>query len=1747
MMNYLLLKTDRLLLFPSYTAMFNSLNQDYTQKMETFLHKAIYILCFFFSVSLLKANTFSLTSEICYNGVDDNADGLIDAADPLCKTIEVTTTADVLDGDVSSVENLENNVGPDGAISLREAIAATQSPLSRNTFHIIGFKLLNYDANHFYYQEDNIPNQVTAANKMRTTSINGSAIDGADADYPRSWYQFPINSTLPPLADNVMIDGYDLSHTQMNEHAFGGTLNTALRIEIVPTGNFPIFIINEGQEIDNQVVIRGLSLNASQELIIINEGTKGKVWLNGNYLGIDPTALAANPIARDLITINQANRPIIIGSNQDGIMDEGEINLIAGVAFNHQAILLDNVVGVSISHNYFGLGLAGDNDLNGGEGKAILSQGGRNNRFMANNISFFDTAFDLVQSNGDTIQQNLIGVHSADLSNSVIGNYGGIIKRSDGLIITENTIANSQTGWRFIEITNTQFIENELYGHLAAGLSIMDEAIDGARKNEANFIYKNKIHDNLIGILIGLDATDNSLIQNSIYQHGSIGIDLSAAEVSADGVSENDLGDFDNGPQQLLNYPSLSITNYTVVSATVSVDLDINDSFEDQRGYRIEFFANSSMTDRGGEIYIGYLDVEGDVTMEEVTLSLPEMVTSDYYISATTSVIKLPAFTEVVPSLAFGETSEFSASVALPTAEICDNNMDDDGDGLVDCEDPDCGNYSTAGQIAGEEATCASFDPVIIDNVESPLVDDRETIFYQWQKNTTDNEDWLDIIGAERMIYDPTTITQTTRYRRLTKKHLCNDWLPSNVVEKRIKPLPVAEIFTRPIGDNLCSNTPYLFEAQDAGVGSKYTWNFGAFANLDTISQKKEQTVSFLVPTEETINNTFIELQVEQEGCTQTATINYSIHPILETINVSATQPTSCGGTDGSISITAAGALDACLAMSIDGGTTYLPDNQLMVDGLGVGGYDLYLKYCADGCPINAGLITLSDPAAIQAVNDTVSGFCPGVLFKGNVAANDTLGANPVYSLAADGTHGRVTMEANGIFTYTPITAACGLDQFSYKVCDGNTGCCATAIVDVNFGDNEPPTFVDLPVDITIGIDDEIPAAASVLALDNCPAVDLDFEEESTQEKSGCGEYDYQLIRTWTATDQCGNATSHVQTISVVDETAPDIFRVHTLPNGKKMVAGVMEFTSQHWKTIHLPFNFSDNPIVFTQLVTTNEATTATIQLRNVTQNQFEIKLKEAEIDDSVHIQESVAWMAMEAGTQTEDYQFQADTIPVTHSWATVSFFKSFASIPLFFANMQTTRDSDAATLRNNGVNWNNGKVRIQEENSVDPNLAHSTETVGYLVIDHAGNLTNQEGETIGETGRKKVTNEWVTINLENIYNNPVVIANSLSIDDFDPATVRVQNVTATSFDIRVEEWSYLDTLHRAESISYLVFDGSLPLERPSNYCGVNNNNIPDFSDELIALDNTGEFLEVGYEERVGFTGTEQLIHRDWVASDICGNKGVATQTIACPGIAMQTKAILQGAMIGNNDTLMRDDLRKANLIPLVEPYTDLPTFQHIGAGGGEALNQDLLLVEGPDAIVDWVFLELRSILNKNFVVATAVGLVQRDGDIISNKGDSVIVFPSATANDYYVSIRHRNHICMISKLPYELSEDSVPMIDFTDGETVGIDAGIAMNETTLQLWAGDLNQDNAVIFQGPNTDIFYLFLAVLSDAKNTKFIDNFVSKTYSSGDVNLDGKVIYQGPSNDQSLLLFNTTLVHPENTAFFSNFILQILEKRD
>jgi hypothetical protein len=260
-----------------------------------------------------------------------------------------------------------------------------------------------------------------------------------------------------------------------------------------------------------------------------------------------------------------------------------------------------------------------------------------------------------------------------------------------------------------------------------------------------------------------------------------------------------------------------------------------------------------------------------------------------------------------------------------------------------------------------------------------------------------------------------------------------------------------------------------------------------------------------------------------------------------------------------------------------------------------------------------------------------------------------------------------------------------------------------------------------------------------------------------------------------------------------------------------------------------------------------------------------------------------------------------------------------------------------------------------------------------------------------------------------------------------------------------------------------------------------------------------------------------------------------------CIGVALQLKVKLQGALIGvGNDTLMRDDLREQGFLPQVEPYKEINLFRHAGEGGKETANLSAFELTGKDAIVDWIMVELRHESKPDSIVATKSVLLQRDGDAVMPNGDTVIHFSLARSDGYFVGVRHRNHLGVVTYDPHLLSPEPT-LIDFTDPslEVRGTYARTQVNGE-MALWTGDLNANRKVIYQGPSNDIISLFIHVITDGDNISSLANFVSKGYDLTDVDMDGSTIFQGPDNDRSKLLFNTTLSNAENQNFFANFVL-------
>lgn len=75
------------------------------------------------------------------------------------------------------------------------------------------------------------------------------------------------------------------------------------------------------------------------------------------------------------------------------------------------------------------------------------------------------------------------------------------------------------------------------------------------------------------------------------------------------------------------------------------------------------------------------------------------------------------------------------------------------------------------------------------------------------------------------------------------------------------------------------------------------------------------------------------------------------------------------------------------------------------------------------------------------------------------------------------------------------------------------------------------------------------------------------------------------------------------------------------------------------------------------------------------------------------------------------------------------------------------------------------------------------------------------------EYGQVTLDHNWITVNLKNQFINPVVIVSDLSFNGGQPAAIRMANVGANSFMIRVQEPMYLDNIHIKETVSYFVIE----------------------------------------------------------------------------------------------------------------------------------------------------------------------------------------------------------------------------------------------------------------------------------------------------------------------------------------------------
>jgi len=276
-----------------------------------------------------------------------------------------------------------------------------------------------------------------------------------------------------------------------------------------------------------------------------------------------------------------------------------------------------------------------------------------------------------------------------------------------------------------------------------------------------------------------------------------------------------------------------------------------------------------------------------------------------------------------------------------------------------------------------------------------------------------------------------------------------------------------------------------------------------------------------------------------------------------------------------------------------------------------------------------------------------------------------------------------------------------------------------------------------------------------------------------------------------------------------------------------------------------------------------------------------------------------------------------------------------------------------------------------------------------------------------------------------------------------------------------------------------------------------------------------GEYYYVELLHKEGGGGDHFALH--W-QTPTNGNRAIVPGSALaawqeCPP-SVRVRMNLQGAW-DEAEGLMRDDLRGAGLVPLMEPYTALGF--NLPGGGGETVAPDRLTVNGPSAVVDWVVVELRNKNSPSQVVAARAALLRRDGEVMGTDGRTRLLF-NVPAGEYFVAVLHRNHFGALLQMPLAFGpQEAVADFTLAGTGTYGTDSRHMLADGRMALWAGHVVRNGLLKYTGTDNDRD----AVLARVGGT--IPTATVAGYFQEDVNMDGTVKYTGAGNDRDQVLLN------------------------
>jgi hypothetical protein len=228
-------------------------------------------------------------------------------------------------------------------------------------------------------------------------------------------------------------------------------------------------------------------------------------------------------------------------------------------------------------------------------------------------------------------------------------------------------------------------------------------------------------------------------------------------------------------------------------------------------------------------------------------------------------------------------------------------------------------------------------------------------------------------------------------------------------------------------------------------------------------------------------------------------------------------------------------------------------------------------------------------------------------------------------------------------------------------------------------------------------------------------------------------------------------------------------------------------------------------------------------------------------------------------------------------------------------------------------------------------------------------------------------------------------------------------------------------------------------------------------------------------------------------------------QTLTVLNAVVNIKVFLQGPFAAGS---MATTLRTNGLIPLAHPYGGAP-WSYAGTEAVGAI---------PANVVDWILIELRTGTTGATKVATRAAFLKSDGTVVDLDGVSPVTFGGIVAGNYYIVVRHRNHLAVMSAASVPVSASS-SLYDFTTAQTqaFGTSPLALLSAGVFGMYAGDVTANGTVKYSGSGNDSGPIYSRIGGASVSATVAGYFPE------DTNMNGIVKYSGAQNERAIIYVN------------------------